>query len=46
MTRRIIDLSVTLTDRVKSDPPGLGPNPCLGHLDGLLQGRGGGDRGL
>lgn len=25
MTRRIIDLSVTLTDRVKSDPPGLGP---------------------
>ncbi|GIX13438.1 MAG: cyclase [Paracoccaceae bacterium] len=25
MTRRLIDLSVTLTDRFASDPPGLGP---------------------
>ena len=25
MTRRIFDLSVTLTDRFRSDPPGLGP---------------------
>ena len=32
MSRRIIDLSVVLTDRVASDPPGLGPRlTYVGH---------------
>nr|WP_325249083.1 cyclase family protein [Amylibacter sp.] len=31
MARKIIDLSVTLTDRIKSDPPGLGPE--ITHVD-------------
>ena len=38
MTRKIIDLSVTLTDRFRSDPPGLGPQiTYLDHDAGALE---------
>lgn len=35
MARRIVDLSVVLTDRIASDPPGLGPEIVhVGHAQG------------
>jgi kynurenine formamidase len=38
VTRKIIDLSVTLTDRVASDPPGLGPKITrIDHDTGAVQ---------
>ena len=38
MARKIIDLSVTLTDAIKSDPPGLGPEiSYMNHGDGAKE---------
>ncbi|MBZ0129155.1 MAG: cyclase family protein [Rhodobacteraceae bacterium] len=38
MSRKIIDLSVSLTDTIKSDPPGLGPEiDYLDHAGGAVE---------